>query len=947
MKRMSFLCAMALAAALGCDAEPYCYNCQFDASRIDGGRDVSPLDVSRPEVCTPSNGGTEACDNRDNNCNGRVDEGFDTTADPLNCGMCGNDCRRQHAIPACAMGRCAIRQCDSGWRDLDMNPDNGCEYQCSPSGTREVCDGRDNDCNGLVDEGFDLMTDRAHCGRCNNVCVFDRAEAACVAGMCRMGACRMGAVDLDRNPANGCEYACTASGPEVCDGRDNDCDGTIDNGINTMTDPMNCGACGRACSTVNARPTCAAGRCSLPPGSCRPGFTDRNMDPSDGCEWACGDPTTGATGVERCNNRDDDCNGLVDDGTVMGVGEACGPSTLGVCRRGTNMCERGVLRCVGATMPGVELCNGLDDNCDGMVDNPPAGGSLPGTGPTTLCGNNVGACNFGRFSCTGGVIMCTGAMGPSTEVCDGIDNDCDGRIDEDQTTPPAGFRCNRRGSETTGVCVAGLRPFCSGAMGWRCEFPSTYRDLDAEALCDNLDNNCNGTVDEGCLRTLGTEIRLDQRAMANSIQPTITGVGRSVGVAYLDRRNGEADIYFTQSSNAGASWAADVRVDTDTAGRFNSVQPTLAWSGSNVLAAWGDFRSGGTDPTEFRQVYANVSPTNGVSWGVRDRRINTGQDDDSLNFRLVVTPVGVLAVWESLYNTLRGRHIFSSFSRDNGLTWGGVTQVDNSPTAAVASTPDVAVGAGNRVHVVWRDSRNGLPDIYTRVSTDGGATWTAMRDVRVDTDAPGSHTSEEPSIAADGTGNVYIAWQDVRTGMAYDIYANRSADNGVTWSSTDARVDTDTFARDSIRPTILALPSRGVAVVWEDRRWGLPTPYANRSTDAGATWMREDVAAVGGRPGVFRAFDLVAVASGSTVFAVWADDRSGALDIWGNYSLDGGGIFQPTDIRFDASPAGSSASGTPAAYATTEAGAPMLHVVWVDRRADNITGDIYTRRFTR
>jgi hypothetical protein len=113
------------------------------------------------------------------------------------------------------------------------------------------------------------------------------------------------------------------------------------------------------------------------------------------------------------------------------------------------------------------------------------------------------------------------------------------------------------------------------------------------------------------------------------------------------------------------------------------------------------------------------------------------------------------------------------------------------------------------------------------------------------------------------------------------------------------------------------------------------------------TWMRSDVPAVGGRPGLFRAYDLVATAVGNTVFAVWADDRSGALDIQGNYSLDGGGIFQPVDIRFDTSTAGSSASSTPAVTATLEGTAPVLHVTWVDRRSDNTTGDIYYRRFTR
>ncbi len=945
MNARLFAALAAAALALGCDPEPYCLNCQFDASRIDAGRDVTPLDTGGSETCTPS--GNEVCDGRDNNCNGRVDEGFDTTSDPLNCGRCGNDCRRAHTIPSCAMGRCGVRQCDSGWIDLDHDPANGCEYQCTPTGTRELCDGLDNDCNGLRDENIDLMSDRANCGRCGNVCVFAQAEPACVMGVCRMGACRPGAVDLDHDPTNGCEYACTQSGPEVCDGRDNDCNGRVDDGFNTMTDPLNCGACGRACSTMGARPVCVAGACTLPAGSCLPGYADINHDPADGCEWRCGDPTTGRTGPEQCNARDDDCNGLIDDGTVTGVGDACGPSAMGVCRRGTQVCERGVLRCVGATTPGTEFCNNLDDDCDGVVDDAPAGRSLPGTGPGTLCGNNVGACSFGHFECVRGAIVCTGETLPATEVCDGLDNDCDGRIDEDLTTPPAGFRCNRRGGETTGVCGtgAGVRPFCGGARGWQCEYPAGYRDLDQEALCDGVDNNCDGVVDEGCLRSLGTEVRLDRVAGANSIQPTITGSGRSVGVAYLDRRNGGADIYFARSLDAGASWSTDVRLDTDVAGAFDSVQPALSWSGTDVLAGWGDFRGAGSDPTEFRQMFSNWSTTGGLTWST-DRRVNPSQNDDSFNLQLATTPSGTVAVWEAIYNTLRGRHIWSSVSRDRGVSWSAVTQVDTAPAAAVASTPDVAVGAGSRVYVVWRDSRSGSPDIYVRASTDGGATW-AGRDLRLDTDAAGSHASEEPSVAADDAGNVYVAWQDVRTGTSYDIYSNRSTDHGATWLTADVRVDTEMFMQDSIHPTVLALPSRNVAVVWEDRRWGLPTPYSNRSTDAGATWMRSDVPAVGGRPGQFRVYDLVAASTGSTVFAVWADDRSGALDIWGNYSLDGGATFQPADVRFDASPAGSSASSTPAAYATTEAGAPIVHVTWVDRRADNVTGDIYYRRFTR
>lgn len=68
----------------------------------------------------------------------------------------------------------------------------------------ELCNALDDDCDGMVDEGFDLMADADHCGYCGNVCENANGSTACNAGTCRP-VCVAGAVDCNMNPDDGCE----------------------------------------------------------------------------------------------------------------------------------------------------------------------------------------------------------------------------------------------------------------------------------------------------------------------------------------------------------------------------------------------------------------------------------------------------------------------------------------------------------------------------------------------------------------------------------------------------------------------------------------------------------------------------------------------------------------------------------------------------------------------
>jgi len=170
------------------------------------------------------------------------------------------------------------------------------------------------------------------------------------------------------------------------------------------------------------------------------------------------------------------------------------PKRAGICNYGTRTCSfDGWSDCRGAIGPSEEICDGIDNDCNSVIDD---------TFPEQhqLCGfvegadYGVGVCTPGVMKCDNGGLYCDGHTGPSEEVCDGLDNNCDGSVDEGVANTTA-IVCydGPDGTMAIGECRAGVRYCQDGGFDGPCD----GQVVPVEEICDNLDNDCDGEVDEG------------------------------------------------------------------------------------------------------------------------------------------------------------------------------------------------------------------------------------------------------------------------------------------------------------------------------------------------------------------------------------------------------------------------------------------------------------------
>ena len=403
--------------------------------------DLRPLTDLVPLTDRPCEPAAEVCNGLDDDCDGLVDDADPDIAaatfdDAENCGACGEVCTAPNGEADCRGGACVVSACEPGFSDYNGDVTDGCESDCQLSeGGAERCDAVDNDCDGVVDEGWALESDRENCGACDNACPeAAQGNVQCVSGACALVACEPGFVDADAELSNGCEYAClTRSTPEAvefCNGLDDDCDTRVDEAPDLA--PPSEDYCGQN------------GVCAY---EC---VVDADCGPAEVCNagHVCV-PSAGAPPEVSCA-VDADCQALHRGLACVGVValDAGVPMTTRRCveRIHAPLCDADAgYRCarppehrVGAE---VGACDGLDNDCDGRTDEDFVD-ALFADGPARqrvrVCAAGEGACRVeGRYACTADALStaCTAvALAPETNVdddCDGEDDDCDGTADED------------------------------------------------------------------------------------------------------------------------------------------------------------------------------------------------------------------------------------------------------------------------------------------------------------------------------------------------------------------------------------------------------------------------------------------------------------------------------------------------------------------------------------
>jgi predicted neuraminidase len=288
------------------------------------------------------------------------------------------------------------------------------------------------------------------------------------------------------------------------------------------------------------------------------------------------------------------------------------------------------------------------------------------------------------------------------------------------------------------------------------------------------------------------------------------GAARSLVAVWADERRGNRlfHIYARRSPDGGTTWEQEQLLSRfpELAPSDLFARPKLIGDGQGRLwAAWVGVKNGRSS------LYMNRSVDGGRKW--TDPAPLTGDSRSVFGHSLHRAGDRMLLVWQDT-RTERDR-VYAVSSSDAGATWTAPVRVDHlsADSAVNVNSPAALLSADGEALVAWQDARNGRDDIFLARSTDGGRTWT-KEDQRMDMDEAGTAVSQYPKLARAKDGRVALAWDDDRAGLE-DVYLRvRSAGDKPDWGP-EIRVSTPAPKLAARLPRLLWAPDGLLHVAWE------------------------------------------------------------------------------------------------------------------------------------
>ena len=374
----------------------------------------------------------------------------------------------------------------------------------------------------------------------------------------------------------------------------------------------------------------------------------------------------------------------------------------------------------------------------------------------------------------------------------------------------------------------------------------------------------------------------------------------SINIVWLDNTPGYYAVFFSRSTDGGATFSTPQNLSNDPAG---SSAPQIAVDSSgNINVVWQD------NPPGNYQIFFTRSSDGGATFSAP---MNISNDPRGAGSPYMAVDSGgnINVAWVSS-PTVVPYIISFSRSSDGGATFSTPIAVSSRPSYR----PQVAVDSAGNINVAWTEGFNGPFDVVFSRSSDGGATFTAPKVI--------SYLSEVDlgfRMALDSKGNLYAVWDTQPYG---NIYLSHSSDGGATFSYT--AITNNTSGTGPQGQQIAIDSSDNINVVWNI--------FFSRSSDGGATFSTPQN--LSNDLGNSYASQIATDSSGN-INVVWQDNTPGNYDIFFTRSSDGGATFStPENLSNDPGD-----SGNPQIVVDSSGN---INVGWTDNTPGNL--DIF---FTR